>query len=94
MFDVGFSELLVIAAVALVVLGPEQLPGLMLKLGRWAGMAKRQMARWQAELEDAALDAEIREHNERITKEQHHPRENDDPAKILDARLREHDVDQ
>lgn len=70
MFDIGFSELLVIAAVALLVLGPDQLPGVMLKLGRFVGGIKRQLNHWQQELEEAALDAEIKEHNARLTREQ------------------------
>ncbi|NBU25605.1 MAG: twin-arginine translocase subunit TatB, partial [Gammaproteobacteria bacterium] len=40
MFEVGFSELLLIMAIALVVLGPEKLPGLVTKVGRWMGRAR------------------------------------------------------
>jgi twin arginine-targeting protein translocase TatB len=51
MFDVGFSELLVIAVVALLVLGPERLP----KAARFAGLwVRRARAQWhsvRAELE-------------------------------------------
>jgi len=51
MFDVGFSELLVIAVVALIVLGPERLP----KAARFAGLwVRRARAQWhsvRAELE-------------------------------------------
>ena len=43
MFDLGFSELLLIAMVALVVLGPERLP----KAARFAGLwARRARAQW------------------------------------------------
>ncbi len=69
MFDVGFSELLVIALVALLVIGPEQLPGVMLKFGRFVGGIKRQLQGWQHDLESAALDEEIRERNRRITEQ-------------------------
>ncbi len=41
MFDVGFSELMVIALVALIVLGPERLPQVAKTLGRWTGRAQR-----------------------------------------------------
>jgi len=44
MFEVGFQELVLIALLALVVLGPEKLPKLAAKLGRWTGRA-RSMAR-------------------------------------------------
>jgi sec-independent protein translocase protein TatB len=57
MFDIGFSELLIVAVVALVVLGPERLP----KAARFAGLwVRRARAQWysvKAELErDLAAD--------------------------------------
>jgi len=39
-FDVGFWELLIIALLALMVLGPEKLPGIVKTAGNWAGRAK------------------------------------------------------
>ncbi|AXK73137.1 twin-arginine translocase subunit TatB [Lysobacter sp. TY2-98] len=60
MFDVGFSELLLTALVALIVLGPERLP----KAARLAGMwIRRARAQWQAvknELETELADEEMR----------------------------------
>jgi sec-independent protein translocase protein TatB len=44
MFEVGFQELVLIALLALIVLGPEKLPKLAAQLGRWTGRA-RSMAR-------------------------------------------------
>lgn len=41
MFDIGFSELLLIAVVALVVIGPERLPGVARNVGRFAGRMQR-----------------------------------------------------
>ena len=41
MFDIGWPELFVIAVVALVVIGPKDLPRVMRYLGRWFGKAKR-----------------------------------------------------
>lgn len=41
MFDIGFSELLLIAVVALVVIGPERLPGVARNAGRFAGRLQR-----------------------------------------------------
>lgn len=54
MFEVGFTELLLIFALALIVLGPHRLPGLASKIGRWVGRA-RAMAR---QLRDQ-LDQEV-----------------------------------
>jgi sec-independent protein translocase protein TatB len=60
MFDVGFSELLVIAIVALIVLGPERLP----KAARFAGLwVRRARAHWysvKAELERELAADELR----------------------------------
>ncbi len=44
MFEIGFQEIVVIALLALIVLGPEKLPKLAAKLGHWTGRA-RSMAR-------------------------------------------------
>ena len=41
MFDIGFLELGLIAVVALVVIGPERLPGVARTAGKWIGTAKR-----------------------------------------------------
>ncbi len=54
MFEVGFTELILIAGLALVVLGPERLPALATQIGRWVGRA-RAMARQLRE----QLDQEV-----------------------------------
>ena len=51
MFEVGFTEILLISILALVVLGPEKLPRVAAQLGRWMGRA-RTMARQAAEAGD------------------------------------------
>lgn len=58
MFEVGFSEMLVIFALALVVLGPERLPRLVSQLGRWAGRARAMARQFRDQLEaEVNLDA-------------------------------------
>ena len=57
MFDIGFSELLLIAVVALVVLGPERLPKVARTLGHLFGRAQRYVADVKAEInKEVALD--------------------------------------
>jgi len=53
MFDVGFWELLVMAVIGLLVLGPQRLPRVVRQLGRWLAAARRTAAqlRWQIERE-------------------------------------------
>ena len=51
MFDIGFTELMVIALVALIVLGPERLPEVARTLGRWAGRAQRFMEKVRQDID-------------------------------------------
>lgn len=68
MFDVGFSELLLIALLALLVLGPERLPGAARTAGLWIGRLKRSFAAIKSEVEREIGADEIRRqlHNENI----------------------------
>ncbi|CAM3738925.1 Sec-independent protein translocase protein TatB [Pseudomonas reidholzensis] len=51
MFEVGFTELLLVAVVALLVLGPERLPVAARTLGRGLGQARRAMNALRAQVE-------------------------------------------
>jgi Tat protein translocase TatB subunit len=51
MFEVGFSEILLIFAIALLVLGPERLPKLAADVGRWAGRARAMARQLRTQLE-------------------------------------------
>lgn len=55
MFDIGFSELLLFGAIALIVLGPEKLPHAVRTAGRWYAKLRRTVSNLQAEIE-AELD--------------------------------------
>jgi sec-independent protein translocase protein TatB len=58
MFEVGFSELLLISALALIVLGPEKLPRVAAQVGRWVGRARAMARQFREQLEDeATLDS-------------------------------------
>lgn len=50
MFDIGFSELLLVGLVALLVLGPERLPIAARNAGLWLGRAKRAMNTLKAQV--------------------------------------------
>ena len=41
MFDIGFTELILLAGLGLIVLGPQRLPKVAAQLGRWVGQARR-----------------------------------------------------
>ena len=51
MFDIGFSEILVIFVLALIVLGPEKLPRVVREVGRWVGRARAMARQFQEQLE-------------------------------------------
>ena len=61
MFDVGWSELFVIAVVAIVVIGPKDLPKLMRSFGHYAGKVRRTAAEFQRQFEEAMREAELEE---------------------------------
>ncbi|HAA36648.1 MAG TPA: twin-arginine translocase subunit TatB [Gammaproteobacteria bacterium] len=56
MFDIGFLEIVIIASIALVVLGPERLPRAARTAGLWVGRARRMVADVKSD-----IDREIRE---------------------------------
>ena len=60
MFDIGFSELLIIAVVALLVLGPERLPRAARMAGLWVRRARAQWYSVQAEFERELANEEFR----------------------------------
>jgi sec-independent protein translocase protein TatB len=68
MFDIGFTELLLIGVVALIVLGPDRLPGAVRTAGLWIGRIKRSFSAIKAEVEREIGADEIRRqlHNEQI----------------------------
>ena len=68
MFDIGFPELLIVALVLLLVVGPERLPEVLRTVGRVAGSARRSFDTLKAELErEVGADDLRRElHNARI----------------------------
>ena len=60
MFDVGFSELVLIAVVALLVLGPERLPGAARTVGALLRKARQSFESVKAEVEREVRDEELK----------------------------------
>ncbi len=64
MFDFGFSEVLLIFVIALVVLGPEKLPRLASQVGRWVGRARSMARQFREQLEEEVNLEQVRKaHN-------------------------------
>ena len=66
MFDIAFSELVVIAIVALIVIGPEKLPKVARTLGALAGRMQRYMAQIKEEVNREDRFAELQKLQEEI----------------------------
>ena len=78
MFGIGYSELLVIGIIGLIVIGPKDLPRVMREVGRWIGKAQGMARHFRAGIDNMIREAELeemekkwREENERIMSE--HP---------------------
>jgi sec-independent protein translocase protein TatB len=59
MFDIGWSELLIIGVVALLVLGPEELPKAMRKAGQWAAKARNMARHFQSGIDEMVRQSEL-----------------------------------
>ena len=71
MFDIGFPELILIAIVGLLVIGPERLPEALRTLGLWIGRMRRSFTNVKTEIEKEIGMDEIRRqlHNEAVMEE-------------------------
>jgi len=59
MFDIGWGELLVIGVVALVAIGPKELPGVLRTVGQWTGKLRRMATEFQNQFHEAMREAEL-----------------------------------
>ena len=59
MFDIAWSELLIVGIVALIVVGPKDLPILLRKLGQFMSVIRRQAAEFRTQFDDAMREAEL-----------------------------------
>jgi sec-independent protein translocase protein TatB len=71
MFDIGWTELVLIAVVAVVVIGPKDLPRAMRFVGQWTGKLKRMSREFQNQFNEALRESEldsVKKDIEQITK--------------------------
>ena len=61
MFDIGFTELLIVALVGLIVLGPKRLPEVARTAGRWLGRLRRFMSDVKQDFDRELQDADLAE---------------------------------
>ena len=92
MFDIGYSELLVVAVVALIVIGPKDLPRVMRTVGHWVGRARGMARHFRSGIDTMIRESELeemekkwREENERIMREHPGAASWDDPVALPPA---------
>lgn len=68
MFDIGWTELLVIAVVAVVVVGPKDLPKMMRVVGQWAGRARAMADQFKRSFDDMARQSELEDLRSEVMK--------------------------
>jgi sec-independent protein translocase protein TatB len=59
MFDIGWSEFAVIAVVALIAIGPKELPGVLRMVGQWVAKARKMAGEFQGQFQEAMREAEM-----------------------------------
>ena len=59
MFEIGWGELLVIGVVALIAIGPKELPAVLRTVGQWLGKVRRMASEFQSQFQEAMREAEM-----------------------------------
>jgi sec-independent protein translocase protein TatB len=59
MFDIGWTKLLIVGVVALIAIGPKELPGVLRNVGRWIATLQRMKGELQSQLREALREAEM-----------------------------------
>jgi len=59
MFNLGWGELVVIGIVALIAIGPKELPTVLRTIGQWTGKVRRMASEFQGQFQDALREAEL-----------------------------------
>ena len=68
MFDIGWTEMLVVAVVMILVVGPKDLPGMLRTIGKTVGNLRRMAGDFQRQFSDALKEADVDEVQKDIAK--------------------------
>lgn len=94
MFDIAWTELALIGAVALIVIGPKDLPAALRTLGKWVRKARLLAGEFQRNIDDMVREAELHEVKAQVEKLGHSDIKREieqaiDPTGDLDKTMRE-----
>jgi sec-independent protein translocase protein TatB len=59
MFDISWGKIVIIGVVALIFIGPKELPAVLRMVGQWMGKMRRMAAEFQGQFQDAMREAEM-----------------------------------
>src|SRR5215217_9497454 len=59
MFDISWGKLVIIGVVALLVIGPKELPGVLRQVGQWMSKIRRMASEFQGQFQEAMREAEM-----------------------------------
>ena len=59
MFEIGWGKIVLIGIVALLVIGPKELPAVLRTLGQWMAKLRRMASEFQGQFQEAMLEAEM-----------------------------------
>lgn len=87
MFDIGFWEVVLIGMLALIVIGPERLPGVARTLGHWVGRARRYVEGVKSEVEKELDTTELKRilHNQEVQIRELQGKLNSDTQRLFDS---------
>ena len=68
MFDIGWTEMLVVVVLAIIVIGPKDLPKMIRTIGQWTGRARAMAREFQSSIDDIVREAELDEIKKSVEK--------------------------
>src|SRR5580704_10992527 len=80
MFDISWTEFLLVGVVALIVIGPKELPGVLRTLGQWTRKVRGMAADFQNQFQEAMREAEMTDLKKQVD-DMAHDFKNFDPLK-------------
>lgn len=73
MFDIGWTEMLVLGIVALLVVGPKELPSMLRTIGRYVGRMRDMANQFRSQMDDISDELDARKELQRLTEMTNHP---------------------